>query len=273
MLKAILETLEGLDETTTALYLLIEDDKSPFNGKYMLNVEPVDGVTLENTESLKTALSTERTNREAAEKAVKAFGDLKPTEVTARLKKLDSLEKLDPEKEADKLAEARVQSIQDQAEAQIKETKAASEAREQSLVETVRRLVCTDAAKGALAKHKGDVELLLPHVERQTRVREKDDGHFVVEVIDANATPRLKDVSNQMTIEDLVIEMSKSPIYGKAFEAETRGSGADNQDQGGGSQNSGDNPWKAGSINLTKQTQILQKDKTLADRLKREAQG
>src|SRR5262245_7637775 len=106
-LKALLNSLDGLDDATKALY--VEKD-----GKFVLDVESVDGFALEDVNGLKTALGKERTRADRAEGLNVKFKDLDPDKARAALAELEELKKLDPSKEADKIANTKFEAAKAQ---------------------------------------------------------------------------------------------------------------------------------------------------------------
>ena len=80
-------------------------------------------------------------------------------------------------------------------------------------------------AVNALNKHKGNVELLLPHVKSMTRVEQDGNGNFVARVVDQDGHPRIsmkQGSQDPMTIDELVGGMKTSDTFAPAF----AGSGA-----------------------------------------------
>ncbi|WP_435658091.1 hypothetical protein [Brucella pituitosa] len=210
-LKAILASLDGIEDTTKALY--VEKD-----GKFVLDVEGVDGFALEDVSGLKTALGKERTRADRAEGLVTAFKDIDPAKAKEALAKVEEWGNLDPSKEADKIANSKFET----AKAQLLEKHTGEintrEDRINHLSRTVEGLLIDAAATSALAEAKGSVELLLPHVRSHTRVKEVD-GKFTVEVIDKDGNARIADAKgNAMDIGGLVAEMKQSDAFGRAFE-------------------------------------------------------
>lgn len=276
-LQALVDDIETLDEGLRGFYrkLEIEDENNPMhahNGRYVLDVAPVAGVAIDHTEGLKSSLSQARTERDDANKKLQTFDGIDPIDVKTKLEKLEKLQKIDPTKEADKLADEKVQAVKDAAQKEVAKLTATGKGREDKLTAQIRNLLLTSDAKSALSKHGGDVELLLPHIERQARVREKDDGSFVVEVLDKGGTTRLKDMSNPMSLEDLVTEMKSIDPFAKAFDAENSGSRSSSSGNPGGPSNGGTkNPWKNDTLNLTEQARITRETPDVAKRLKAEA--
>jgi hypothetical protein len=212
-LKAILDSIDDLNDGVKEHYKARDD------GKFVLSVEAIDGLALEDVSGLKTALGKERTTRENLERQVVKFKDLDPEKAREALAKLAEFENIDPTKEADKIANTKFEA----AKRQLLEKHAAElqtiKDREGHLTRTVEGLMVDQVATAALAEAKGSVELLLPHVQRHTRVKEID-GKFKVEVVDAEGNARIANgKADPMTIKDLVAEMKASETFGRAFDA------------------------------------------------------
>jgi hypothetical protein len=228
-LKAIVETIDEVPETQRDLY-------AEADGKFVLQVEPVNGYALENVAGLKTTLGKEMTQRKALEKTVLKFKDIDPDKAREALVKLEELGNLDPAKEADRIVSERMaaakQQLLDKHTGDLKER----DGKIGHLTKTVENLLIDNAATAALAEAKGSVDLLLPHVQRHTRVREMD-GRYVVEVVDKDGNARIGNSNGDpMTIKDLVQEMRQSETFGRAFEGTgNTGSGTRPNTGGGGS--------------------------------------
>jgi hypothetical protein len=118
------------------------------------------------------------------------------------------------------------------------ETKALQE-REAHLVNQIRQHVVTNSAMTALSKHKANADLLLPHVERMTRVDEID-GNFVARILSEDGrTPRISSRQNStgpMAMDEFVeILRDKFPEAYPAANRQGSGStGGTGSGQGGG---------------------------------------
>lgn len=222
----------------------IKDYYKPVEGQddtFVLDVEPAkikreDGkeglLTLEDTTGLKTVLSETRSTLEKTRERAKAFEDLDPGEVREKLAKLEELQALDPSKEADKIVQEKIDGLKKQLnEAHQRELEAERSKAERYKSRVYDREIRA-AAVEAIAAEKGVPDLLLPHVTQHTRLRETDDGQFVVEVVDHQGNVRIGDSSGApMTIVQLVSEMKSSPVFGRAFEGSgASGSGANGSD-------------------------------------------
>ena len=216
-LKAIVETLDGLGTEVAKEY------KKGDDGKYRLDVVAVDGVELAEVSKLQSALSKERENARSANEKVKAFEDIDPTKAREALKKVGEMAAWTPEQKVKEQIEAVKTQLLD---AHGKE-KSKLEERLGRLSKQLESAMITSVATQAIAEHKGSVKVLMPHVERQTRLREVD-GKFVVEVLGEDGNPRLTGTdAHPMTIGELVATMKTQNDFACAFEGSgASGSGA-----------------------------------------------
>lgn len=233
-IKAIVTKLEDEPEALREHYA--EKD-----GKFVLSVDPVDGFALEDVSGLKSALGAERTERERLQTQVVKFKDIDPDKAREALAKLEELGNIDPAKEADKLANTKFEA----AKAQLLEKHTADlsqrDDRITRLTGAMDKLVRQAAATAAIAEAKGSVELLLPHVLASTRVKETDEGEFVVEVVDAKGNVRIGDSKGSpMDIKGLVAEMRQHETFARAFEGDGHTGTGKETDKGGGGAPKGD---------------------------------
>jgi hypothetical protein len=95
---------------------------------------------------------------------------------------------------------------------------------ETSLAETqafLQRSMINESATRAITAAKGSPTLLLPHVERQTRLRQVGKG-YVVEILNSDGSVRISPKAGStapMVLEELIEEMSKSTEFARAFDA------------------------------------------------------
>lgn len=186
-LKLTLDSLDGLDEGTKGLYA--EKD-----GKYRLDVEGI-----EDTSGLKSALEKERTARRELEKRAKAALSEDDMEEYARLKA-----EADKGKDKDEI----LKSMRARHEKELELAKQEATAVKSRLERTVLESTATQL----LAKHGGNVSLLLPHILGQLRPEEIDGN---LSVVPASAA----------TIDDVMSGLKST--FPQAFAAPaTSGSGA-----------------------------------------------
>lgn len=204
-LKLILDSLEGMDDAAKALYL--EKD-----GKFHLDVEGI-----ENADSVKAALDRERKAARDATKASEKWRALGKTPEEIQ-------ELLEAQREAEEQKATRAGEW-DKLKAQMNEKHAADIAqRDESITALRKRLNAelVDAkAVAAIAAAKGSPDLLLPHIQRQTKV----DDDFNVQVVDGKGDPRVNGKGEPLSIADLVSEMRQSEVFGRAFDGGNSGTG------------------------------------------------
>ena len=244
-LKAVIDSIDDLDEGQQSLYREITDD-GDLKGKFILDVEPAHGLNLENVDGLKSALGKERTAREKLERDVVKFKDIDPDKARDALAKLEELSEIDPEKEADKIANTKFEAAKKQLVEKHGQALEEREDRIKALSGQIDNLIREQRATTALAAEKGSVDLLLPHVLNMTRTVERD-GKWDVEVVDRDGNVRIDGNGKNMTIEGLVAEM-KQP--GSAFERAFDASGQ----SGSGKQPGKQSPGGSGQLKRSQMT-------------------
>lgn len=107
-----------------------------------------------------------------------------------------------------------------------------ADAEKKTMLSSLEMHMVKGQAASAIAAEKGDVELLLPHVLKSTKLV-NESGDWQVRVIDTAGDPRGDGKGGFMSVPDLVREMKTS--YGRAFDAEDRagaGTGSNGRDSG-----------------------------------------
>ncbi len=228
-LKAIVESPEELPEGLREHYR--ERD-----GKLLLQVEAMGGLALEDVSGLKSTLGKTKRGLEEAQRQLARFGDLDPERVKADLARLEELSSLDPETEADRIAEGKIKARETRLLQQhAKELDALGQSYE-ALKGQLEEVLIDAAATKAIAENNGAIELLLPHVRAQARLKLLDGGEYAVEVVGPDGTPRIGDVRGApMTIDQLVEEMRSSKAYARAFDGSGQAGGGTPSSTGGGS--------------------------------------
>ncbi|WP_461533433.1 hypothetical protein [Sinomicrobium sp.] len=69
----------------------------------------------------------------------------------------------------------------------------------------------------AIAKHEGIETLLQPHVERNVKLMENDDGTMVARVVDPDGSPRFNSRGDYMTVDEYVASLREHDDFGVAF--------------------------------------------------------
>jgi hypothetical protein len=289
MLKAVVSDINTVEEAYRALY--VQKD-----GKFFLNVVAAEGYELDNVQGLKSALGNERNNvavlkeqlkpyegldaaaaRTAIER-IAAFGDITPDAARTAVETAARLTALDPVKQADQIANEKLEALKGQLTAQWtqRETEltgqvTAGKTTIESLTGQLQTLVRDNAIKSELAKlnplddARDAVELLAGQFIRTRMV----DGKVTVEVLGANGAPRIKDhLGTPVSIADLLTEIRDTkPALFKPEEKRGLGTvpGNNGSQPPGGAQ---PNPWVKESHNLTQQMVLENTKPELARQLK-----
>jgi hypothetical protein len=266
-LKALLDSLDGLSDAEKALYKPVAEGDNA--GKFMLDVEPVSGLSLENVTGLKNALSTTKSELETSKEALKGFDGLKfkPSVIKERLSKLERLEKIDPETEAGRLAEEKINARLEEVNRGHSREIEKRDGRERTLMSQVEKLLIDNQAAAAIAKHKGTPELLIPVLRPRLKVEEVD-GVFSVKVLDEKGAQEFAIHDSKAvpaTIEDLVLKFKTDPVYGRAFEGSGQsGTGSDPNRAANNNPGRQKNPWLKESWSVTEQMNLLGTNPNLA---------
>lgn len=233
MLKAILDTLDGIDENLATLYT--EQD-----GRFYLQVEATDGYALENVQGLKSSLQKERNTAKALGKQLASFDGLDAGEARTAIEQLA----LGSSKNADE-TKAQIDALKNQLGKKHGEEIEALNNQLSAMTDQMSHELIKSKAIEALAKHGGNAELLMPHLMSQTKL-EENDGRYSAVVIDNNGDVRISSQANSMdnmTIDELVTSMRASDTFAPAF----TGSGATGSGASGSQATRGSN----GAITLT----------------------
>jgi len=196
--------------------LRAEYEKDLESELYILDVTATDGWELANVVNLKSALSSEREKVKKLNKTVKRFDGLEPEKAREALAKYNELSTMN----VDQKVEEKFKVVQNQlVEKHNKELHSISEKYTKLKSQLQQELITSSAIKALRdPKVDGDVDLMLPHVISQVRMTEKEDGTFVVEVVDKNGNPKIGDTNgNPMSIDQLVLEMKGNKIFARGF--------------------------------------------------------
>ena len=291
MLKAVVTDLNEIDEGHRGFY-------TQKDGKFFLNVTPVDGFQLDNTTGLKTALGAERNNvavlteqlkpyqgldaaaaRTAIER-IAAFGEITPDAAKTAVETAQRLSALDPAKEGERIAGEKFETLKGQLQAQftLRETELTTQVKTantaiESLTGQLQTVMADGQIKSEVAKAnplddaRDAVELLVSKFVRTSM----KDGKVAVDVLDTNGNPRIKDVNGTpFTVADLVAEIRESRA--SLFKPEDkRGMGINPGNNATPPAGGVVNPWVKESFNLTQQMVLENTKPELAKQLKAQA--
>jgi len=236
-LKAIINALTDVSEGLRGEYRAGSKEEG-LEGKFVLDVAPEGGFSLEDVSGLKTALSTERGEVARLKAATKDFEGLDPKDVRTKLDRLADLEKIDPAKEADKIAEAKAQAKIEQLVAQHGAETGKLTERNDKLLSGIKRLTIDAAIENALADADAlNSEALRLKLKNHLRLKEtgNDDNPFEVEVVTADGNPMVGDSKGgSMTPSGMLNELRKDAAWATSFKpAGKPGAGAE-QGRGNG---------------------------------------
>ncbi len=234
-LKALLENTEGLDEAVAALY--VQKD-----GQFVLDVEGVNGVALEDVGALKKALGVERTARKKSDEALKPYkldgedGYLDPVAAGEAIVKVAEFANLDPEKEAGKRADLKITAAK---KAIIEEwtgkVKTEVDRNERIMGQLGKVMVDNEVLRVLSDKEvKGNSRILLPLMRPNIRVVEEEDA-FKTVVYGEDGEPLLNGKGDPATIKEYVQVLRDDEELAGAFGgSEHSGGGGGKGDLGGG---------------------------------------
>ncbi len=213
----IVDSLDVVPEDYHCFY--VEAD-----GKFKLaNDNPIVAASVKNLTQLGVTLDKERSNLEAAKKRNVDLGPLSqwgatPEEIAAAVTEQITEAAKKGDGAATKWQEKLNQQKQDMAKAHAEEIAATKQSAE-GIRKALNSHLVTGTAVSALAKHKGSEHLLMPIIRQKVQVSE-DNGEFRVSVVDENGTERFGGTGSPMTIDELVGELKRDPLYSRGFESE-----------------------------------------------------
>lgn len=198
---------------------------------YVLSAEAAGGYEVKPVAKLMGALDTERNARAALEAKIKELGDIDPKAAREALATLAELKNSPPDEKAKKQYEALAAQLQKELGAKV----SAEAERAAKFQKQLEQTIVDAKAREALAKHKGNVDLLLPHVKQRIKAELTESGELAAFVLDANGnkahTLGEGGALVPMSIEKLVEDFKRNDSYAAAF----GGSGA----SGGGTTGGG----------------------------------
>jgi len=221
-LKAILtsEEYEALSENSAIQAEYVEKD-----GKYFLDVTPVDTFALEDVGGLKSAYAKQMAEAKELKKKVLSFEGIDPDEARTALGKVKEMSDWTPEQKVQEKIESVTLQMEEKHRKEMLDKDATIELQNQ----VIEQEKVHNAAAKAIADHGGDVDLLLPHVLASCKCKREGDN-WVVSVLDAEGNPKISNQAGStapMTIVERVAEMKASDKFAVCFKATgAKGSGA-----------------------------------------------
>jgi hypothetical protein len=194
-----------------------------------------DGWSVENVKGLKSALSRQTEENRKLKESTQTV----TAEVETLRAKVAELSAIDPEREADRLAEEKAKARIEALKTQHAKEKGDVEGTVKTLEGEVYTLLVDNTSTRELTEAgvlPRMLPLMLDHVHKVTRVRKNDAGKRVVEVLDDAGNPRIKDgQATPFTLKDLVVELREQiPEAFKGTGKSGSGTQQNNQNSSGG---------------------------------------
>ena len=270
---------DALDEKVQSFYVQSEEEDG-----WMLDVTPVNGITIANVSKQQSALQEERKSRRDAEKKLKDFEGIDPKAARDALAKIEKFgEEWDPdERTKEALAQKEKQLHENfdrklEAETRIHKAQIEELTKENEVMDTQLRTVLVDQElTSAINGQGGKVRKLLPIAKASCRVVRREDGTRAMEILDDAGNPRLslKDPTKNMSASEYITEFKADEDFATDFGgsgASGAGTPPGGQGTGGGGGRPSSNPFLTKSWNLTAQAQLAQTDPNMAKRLQSQA--
>lgn len=198
------------------------------DGAFFLDVEPVDGFSLENGDGMRRTLSERTEKHKTASKALEAFVDdagspITPEQAREAVKKLSTF---DSASEKEKV-ESRIKSVSEQLDRKYQGELAKLKGDLTTRDKEIEKYVLDHEVARVLTMPgtKGSFDLLIHPIRSAARIERSTDGKHDVYFVDESGNPILTSVSGsaaKMKVEEYVKSMVKKPQYAPAFD----GSGA-----------------------------------------------
>ena len=192
--------------------------------RFILDVKSVDGYELGQNSKLKSALEKERGNAEAERRKNSAFEGLDPKAARDAIAKVAEMKDWDPDKKIEEGIKAReTQLISAHADEKTKWEKDTSK-----LMGYLNDSLIKAEAVEAINELEGSVTLLMPWIEKQTRLKHTEGKGFEPEVVNEEGHGRIAGSDGKpMSVHQLVEEMKGMKKYAGAFKGTGHsGSGA-----------------------------------------------
>lgn len=226
--NASVDSIEGVPEKYQGLYVESDDGKYVIADQFKGVVADYVGTAkaLAGARQEKKKASDESAQRRLSLKAVEDFATSLGLEVgdegvTTALEAF--IKDLQEQVKGGKQVKIDLDKIKADFDKRLNETVAAKDKEIGERDAALSKHLVSNVATAALAKHKGSVELLLPHVQSHAEVVRDDNGEYSVRVKDAEGSHRMNGSGGWMSIDELVAEMKTKDAFARAFESEVPG--------------------------------------------------
>lgn len=240
-LKAVLKTLEGLDDK-------VKEHYTEKDGKFVLDVSSVDGLVLENVDGLKASVEALRTSErnltqdlknsvEAVKQLETKFDGIDPKAAKSALSKVEEIANWDGDTKIKEAIEINERKMQVKMDELVKQHTEKVETLENDFTDSQDQLqdaIVNSQIVKAISDEKGSVDLLVPHVRKHVNMIKDGKGRWIPEVVNEKGDPRIGDSQGTpMTIPQLVQEMKTKDVFAGAFPgANQSGTGRSGAEEG-----------------------------------------
>ena len=226
-LKPFVGSEAEVPEAMKEHYSLDED-----SGNYRLNVEPVDGWSLENVAGLKSTLGKLKERSTAAETALQPFSALERDagELSTALSELNALrEAQGNESEQVSALRQSMENLRQQSRSELEKAVAPLQVKLDARTNQLKEATITAELRKAIVDQGGNPTLLVPAMLPSVRAEETDDGRIQAVVVDSEGTARVTGADlAPMQFTDLVSEVKERPEFAPAFSANGASGGGTN---------------------------------------------
>lgn len=230
-LPSVIAKLDDAPEALREHY--VEKDVS-VDGKstkmFVLTVNPSHGFDLQDINGLKTTVQKLRTEKSDLETRFKPFASVDPELLPKALDTYDKVTKgefTDQQKVEERL-KARTEQMAKEHRLELEKREASAK----KLKMKLEKEMIESVASRALAEEKGVAALLLPHIQRRTRLRENGDDYIVEVLTDNGQEVAVNGQGQPLSIQELVREYKASETFGRAFEGTTASGAGTGQSAG-----------------------------------------
>lgn len=237
-LPAVVSKIEEVPEAFRGEYKQITE--GPHKGKFIADITSVDGFGLEDIKGLKATVSSTRSERDALAQKVSKLGTHTAEEIAEAIARLEEIKNFNPDEKSAAKIEAMKKQLAEKHATELTTLQKTLQDRDRELSE----IMVDSAATAAIAKHKGNLTLLLPHVRAAIRVvRDKETGKVVRQIIDEKGNARVsmkQGNTDNMDVDEYVETLRGSKEFAPAFAGSgSSGAGAGTTPSGGTPSNNG----------------------------------
>lgn len=267
---ATMDSLDSVPDEFKSLYVPTDDEKFQL-------VDDLKAVISQGG-ALTAAVDTERKRAQGLEKQLKAWKAIgeTPEAVQAKLQEADekhATEVADLRKLIDENGDAssKFEKLKQDMEKNHAKLIADKDAELEEMQDALEKHLIEAAAISAINEEKGRVKPLLPTITSKLKLQ-KENGDYVVRVVDSDGDPRGDGKGGYLDIKGLVAELKEDQDYAPLFEASgITGSGSTGRQAGGGTGGvppGMKNPWAQATRNITEQMRLQKENPKLAEKLR-----